>query len=168
MNRGDKLKLLQSRISNVENKLPIMLIGEAADLFRENYSGSILKPRTNLELCEVVNNSKTTGKPLVFEFSSFLSDTSLIDCIDSYSNLFILTEDTSNISIKLLLKIKTLVKFSEASSSKLQGAKISEEDWKVEDDKSNIAKFMAKNSPEWYYYKNKYSMTKYIDLFSSD
>ena len=168
MNREEKLKLLQSRISNIENKLPIMLIGEAADLFRENYSGLILKPQTNLELCEVVNNSKTTNKPLVFEFGSFLSDTSLIDCIDSYSNLFILTEDTSNISIKLLLKIKTLVKFSEVSSSKLQGAKISEEDWKVEDDKSNIAKFMAKNNPEWYYYKNKYSMTKYIDLFSSD
>ena len=93
MNRGDKLKLLQSRISNVENKLPIMLIGEAASLFKENYSGSIINPRNNLELCEVVNNSKTTGKPLVFEFSSFLSDTSLIDCIDNYSNLFILAEN---------------------------------------------------------------------------
>lgn len=162
---NDKLRVLQLKLKNA--KPPIMLVGDAAKLFKERSSKNIENPENEIELNRLIKEYKIANKPLVFEFSSFLSNTSVLNCIKEYSNLLILTEDT-NLSLELLTYIRTLVKFSDKSSSKLQGAKISQEDWKVEDDKSNVLKFMAKVSPEWYYYKNKYNMTKYIDLFSSD
>ena len=56
MNRGDKLKLLQSRISNVENKLPIMLIGEAFKDIKEVEKICMENAKNNDELKNIVKN----------------------------------------------------------------------------------------------------------------
>ena len=73
-----------------------------------------------------------------------------------------------NISSLLLSSVKTILKKDNDIASSLTSASEAAQKWKEEEDKSNILRFYLKESPELYYLKNKYNMTKYIDLLSTD
>lgn len=157
---------LYRRLTNIETKSPVLLLGDAAKFFKQNYSGNIIKP-TNIN--ELINYNNTVIKLTIFDFSSFSSNISSLNTFISNFNkpLIVLTDDI-NIDAKLLSSFKTIIKFSEKSKSNLSGATKALEDWSIEEDKSNFTRFLAKESPELYYYKNKFNMNKYIDLFSSE
>ena len=74
---------------------------------------------------------------------------------------------SGTIDIDVLSSFKTVIKYSTKANSNLANSISAQKTWKEELNKSNIQSFYAKESPELYYYKNKYRMTKYIDLFST-
>lgn len=162
---------LVKRLKDVRTKSPVLLIGRAATLFKQEYSGEIITPLNIDEYRQIVHNYdyNITNKLLVFEVFSFLSNTSLLASFLPKLNtpVILLTEDT-NINNELLSACKTVIKYSTEANSALLDAVSAQTKWKEQDDKSNITKFYAMNSPELYYFKQKYKMNKYVDLFSTD
>ena len=150
------LEELSSRLKNIRTVSPVLLLGDAAKVFRENYTGDIYT-------C-IPKETPFKDRLNVFDISSFKLDTSFLE---QDFPIILLAEDT-NLSDELLIKVKSIVKGTNKSISKLSNAKEALELWKEENSDIAFNKYCAINSPELYYYKNKFSMNKYIDLFSSE
>lgn len=143
---------------NIEKLSPVLLLGDAARFFRERYEtkGEILS-------C-IPKETPFKNRYNVFEVCSFLSNT---EALEDKTPKIILADDT-NISYEILSKVKCIIKSSNKAISKLDDAKEALELWKEEDNNMTFVQYCAYNSPELYYYKNKFNMNKYIDLFSSE
>lgn len=158
---------LLKRLTNIKEKSPILLLGEAAKIFELNYSGEVITPfLINFE--EFVQDyNYNEDKLLVLNATSYSLDTSILRIFLNRltSPVIILSEDT-HINEKQLSEIKTIIKYSNKSKSKLNNAVEAINKWKESDNKSNINRYYAEESPELYYLRNKSTMNKYIDLLS--
>lgn len=159
---------LQKKLSNIKDKSPVLLLNAASNIFKSNFSGKVFIISNNIEAISFIENYDfSINRLTVVEIKYCISDDILDKILDRVKfPIIVLAEDTNNIA--LLFRFKTVVKFSEIAKSNLTGASKAQTIFKTVEDKSNIAKFYSYESPELYYYKMKFSMSKYIDLFSSE
>ena len=159
---------LQKKLSNIKDKSPVLLLNTASNIFKSNFSGKVYIINNDIEAMSFIENYDfSINRLTVVEIKYCISDNILDKILDRVKfPIIVLAEDTNNIS--LLFRFKTVVKFSEIAKSSLTGASKAQTIFKTVEDKSNIAKFYSHESPELYYYKMKFSMSKYIDLFSSE
>ena len=159
---------LQKKLSNIKDKSPVLLLNTASNIFKSNFSGKVYIINNDIEAMSFIENYDfSINRLTVVEIKYCISDNILDKILDRVKfPIIVLAEDTNNIS--LLFRFKTVVKFSEIAKSNLTGASKAQTIFKTVEDKSNIAKFYSYESPELYYYKMKFSMSKYIDLFSSE
>lgn len=154
------LEALANELKNINRISPVLLLGDAAKVFRENYG----KNNNNVIYTCIPKETPFNENINVFDVCSFSSDTSILE---SHLPIIILAEDTT-IKNDILSKVKYIIKYSNKSISKLTNAKEALELWKEENSDVALYNYCAYNSPELYYYKNKFNMNKYIDLFSSE
>lgn len=159
---------LQKKLSNIKDKSPVLLLNTASNIFKSNFSGKVYIINNDIEAISFIENYDfNINRLTVVEIKYCISDNILDKILDRVKfPIIVLAEDTNNIA--LLFRFKTIVKFSEIAKSNLTGANKAQTIFKTVEDKSNIAKFYSYESPELYYYKMKFSMSKYIDLFSSE
>lgn len=154
-------------------KPPFFFLGDSIKTFKQNYSRVISSPLTDYDFCsisqEVLNNYQ--NGLFVLELVDYFPNVELFKTFLSTCRvplIILISENYINKFPELLSYAGTIVKGSSSAKSELLTAIQGQSKWKEEIDKSNILKFCAKESPELYYLKNKFSMNKYIDLFSID
>lgn len=162
------LEELQKKLSNIKDKSPVLLLNTAINVFKSNFSGKVFAISNDIEAISFVENYDfNINRLTVIEIKYCISANVLDKILDRVKfPIIVLAEDTNN--IMLLSRFKTVVKFSEIAKSNLTGANRAQTIFKTAEDKSNISKFYSYESPELYYYRMKFSMSKYIDLFSSE
>ena len=155
---------IRHKLINIKNLSPVLLIGDAATVFKNNYTNKIIDVTNNVS--EII--SSFIDEPSVFDVTFFSSKTSeFYDFINKIkSPVIVLTKDT-NLSIDILLNIKTIIKISKNNNQNMRDSRDALQLWKDETSKS-FDEFCSSESPELYYLKNKFKMNKYINLFSTD
>ena len=166
----DNLERLKLKLKNIKKDDIFLLLGEAAIIFKSNYSGNIISPIYNEDFSEILDSYDfTVDKLNVLHVCSYsLKNPLLLTLINKLNGPIILLAEDTDIDISLLINIPNIIKFSDNTKCNLLGSKEAQQKWKETDNKSNINKFYSKESPELYYYKNKFKMGKYLDLFATD
>ena len=154
---------LKNRLSNIVEKSPVLLLNEASTVFENNYSFPI--PVLTPELLSSFDF--ITNRLIVIRIIK-----ESLDILNYFLSLckypVIILSNDMNIDVKYLEQIKTIIKFSSRSNSILEPAINAPSLLKVSDNKYNINKFYAEESPEYYYLKNKVNINKYIEVLSYD
>ena len=158
---------LRHRIGNLANNSPTLLLGEAASIFKKNYTKEVIKLNTEEDCVNFVDNGNNMF--LVFDISFFLREAPFISLFfRSLKTPSIILSSDNMVDVSAYIYFKNIVKYSTPAKSNLSDSVTAQKIWKEEPDKSNIQKFYATESPELYYFKKKYSMGKYVDLLSTN
>ena len=161
---------LHDRIMNIQTKSPTLLLGDCAKVFRDNYRGEIISFNDIDTFKHIYENfNYSCNRLIVVENFSFLIKTPFFKMfLDKVSFPIIFLAEDTEVSDELLSAMKTVVKVPYPTTSNMLGAIKAQQKWKEYEDKSNIKHFYAEESPELFYFKSKYSMSKYVDLFATD
>lgn len=159
---------LYKKLLNIEKKTPVLLLGLASKVFKDNFSiAEIIKLQSKTDYMNLIDSCIRSPITLVVLDLIYL-DPLLNVFLDMYNGILILlAEDTDQIN-EYLVNIKTIIKLETSTTSLLLGSNQAQKKWKENPDKSNINKFYITDSPELFYLKNKYSLNKYIDLLATD
>lgn len=154
-------------LTDLPNKSPILLLGEAAKVFKSNYSKTIITP-FNINFEEyVLNYDYTSSELVVLDLFSFsLSSKILDEFMNTLKSPLILLSEDAHISIEDLSKVKSIFKMNSKSKSSMLNASKALSDIKLYE--GSTLKYYAEESPELYYLRSKTQMNKYIELLSAD
>ena len=154
---------LKNKLTNIVEKSRVLLLNEASTIFENNYSLTI--PTLTKEL--ISSFDFITNRLIVIKINK-----SSLDFLNYFLSLckypVIILADDIDIDVKYLEQIRTIIKYSNRSTSMLETAINAPSLLKASDNRNNINKFYAEESPEYYYLKNKVSINKYIEVLSYD
>lgn len=155
MNDKELYERLKVIASNINNNSPLLLLCDASKIFKSKYTETIINCNDDLNKVKNV---------LIINLSSF-KDLSIL----KYYNLpVVFLSDDDNLSLDFMSSMKTVIKYTRKSKSNFVNSKDALQILKEGDNNISKNTFYATESPELYYYKNKFSMNKYINLFSSE
>ena len=167
---------LFNKLVNIRDKSPVLLVEEAAVIFRSGYSKEVYTVSEQSELKEVVEtftNNIYNGLLVIEDISKVWDMSVLLKFLENATFPIILLayKDSINISSTILSRIKTYIKIPYSKvNSNLTSAKDALGLWNMEQDKSDQDKFYAQESPELYYLRLKSSRyicnTKIVELLS--
>lgn len=146
---------LKNKLKNANNKSPIIILGVPSTEFSKIYNIDIYS----------IENIPEGSDGIVIDIGSNIE--SLDICKNLNRPVIVLANDI-NLDLNKLSNIKTVIKYSNKSKSALRDSKDALQLWKEEENNNSYYNFCANESPELYYYKKKFSMNKYIELFSSN
>ena len=169
---------LLSRLINIREKSPVLLIELAATLFREEYSKEVYTINNQEELrslIETFSNTPYDGLLVIEDISKVYDLSVLLKFLEETKTPVILLayRDGNNINNTILSRIKTLVKFPYGNAnSNLISAREGLDLWKVEQTRQDQDRFYASESPELYYLKTRTGKyvcnTKIVELLSKE
>ena len=152
-------------LKDLESKSPFILIGEPANVFKSRYNYPIANSNNLEDIKKYIQNRLENHKLIVLDADKI--DIQLIlFCLDNLSLPFVLLSSNLNIDNEILYRVKTIFKSASSSDSLLLDSITARKKLK-EEAVSNLDYFYAKESPELYYFKKKYRLNKYMDLFSN-
>lgn len=110
----NRYEYIYNIMKDVTNKTPILLVGQAMNIFKEMYKGNIYRLENTEEAKEFISNFYNIeyNKPIIVEDISLLyRDNILLKLIEEIKLPLILLASEDNISIQLQSRIKTYIKF---------------------------------------------------------
>lgn len=169
---------LYTRLKGIKDKSPVLLVEEAAVIYREGYSKEVYRVENQAELKELVErftNTPYNGTLVIEDLSKIYDMSVLLKFLEETTTTVVLLayKDTDTLTTTIKSRVKTYVKYPYArSNSNLINARNALDMWKVEQDKSDQDRFFAQESPELYYLKLKSSRykcnTKIVELLSME
>ena len=169
---------LYTRLNGIKDKSPVLLVEEAAVIYREGYSKEVYRVENQAELKELVErftNTPYNGTLVIEDLSKIYDMSVLLKFLEETTTTVVLLayKDTDTLTTTIKSRVKTYVKYPYArSNSNLTNARNALDMWKVEQDKSDQDRFFAQESPELYYLKLKSSRykcnTKIVELLSME
>ena len=154
-------------LTDLPSKSPILILGEAAKIFKNNYSKTVITPFNMINFEEyVLNYDYTSSELIVIDLFSFSLNSRILDeFMNRLKSPIILLSEDAHLSIEELSKVKSIFKMNyKAKSSKLDASKALSD---IKFYEGSTLKYYAEESPELYYLRNKTQMTKYIELLSA-
>ena len=172
------LEDLYKAIKDIKRKSPVLLLDQAAILFKENYSGQVYQMECNDDLEDFVTRFSTIDydKLVVLDGINNITNTSLLlkflEKVE-FPLILLSIRDSGNLYNTIYSRLKTVIKipYSEGKCN-LTNASDAISMWNGKVDKTDIDRFYATESPELYYLKYKSNTyvcnTKIVDLLSSE
>lgn len=166
------------KLKGIRDKSPVLLVGKAALMFREDYSKEIYRVESQSDLKELVErftNTPYSGLLVIEDLSKVWDMSVLLKFLEeaTFPVILLAYKDNVNISNTILSRIKTYIKYPyDKSNSNLTNARDALDIWKVEQDKSDQDRFYAQESPELYYLRIKSTRykcnTKIVELLAKE
>lgn len=166
------------KLKGIRDKSPVLLVGKAALMFREDYSKEIYRVESQSDLKELVErftNTPYSGLLVIEDLSKVWDMSVLLKFLEeaTFPVILLAYKDNVNISSTILSRIKTYIKYPyDKSNSNLTNARDALDIWKVEQDKSDQDRFYAQESPELYYLRIKSTRykcnTKIVELLAKE
>ena len=182
----DELSYIKNSITPLHKKSPILLLEQAAILFRNSYNNEIHDVLTDEDLVNLVSsysNIDYRGLLVIGGLSMIKNKALLLKFIEeaSFPIIVLCNSDSNGLDNILLSRFQTIIKIPNTSGAcniipAIDGLETFREQARLLDDKTEYGrnkledKIFATESPEYYYLKNKSSRyvcnDKIIDLLS--
>ena len=168
----DKAQYIFSMLQDIQEKAPVMLVEEAAELFKKMYNGHIYKLENTDTVKDFISQFSDLeyDKPIVVEDISLLyRDSSLLKLIEEIKLPLILLASRDNISAPLYSRIKTYIKF--VAPIKYNTKQLSKDEAIKHLEKENITDmnevedYLAENCPDLLLWNTKLKSYRYRDRF---
>lgn len=149
-----RLEYIYNMMKEVKGKTPILLVGNAAFMFKRLYKGHIYRIENTEDAKEFISNfyGIEYNKPIVVEDISLLyRDSILLKLVEEIKLPLILLASEDNVSVPLQSRIKTYIKFPVDNDFGCTFAPILEAQQYITENEltgKELDKYIAENCPD--------------------